>query len=106
MALSFLNEMGNSQKKPLTLFEKTLAQLGIRHKKIRPYTPRHNGKVERSHRKDSEYFYASHKFFSFEDFQKQLAVHQRNYNQFPHASPQLALSHAALIPFPKCVTYH
>ena len=31
----------------------------------------------------TEYFYASHKFYSFEDFQKQLAVHQRNYNNFP-----------------------
>ena len=54
----FTNEMGNSKKKSLTLFEKTLAQLGIRHKRIRPFTPRHNGKVERSHRKDNEYFYA------------------------------------------------
>ena len=79
----FTNEMGNSQKKPLTMFEKTLAQLGIRHKKIRAFTPRHNGKVERSHRKDNEYFYADHKFYSFEDLQKQLAVHQRNYNNFP-----------------------
>ena len=79
----FTNEMGNSLKKPPTLFEKTLAQLGIRHKKIRPFTPRHNGKVECSHRKDNEYFYASHKFYSFEDFQKQLALHQRHYNNFP-----------------------
>ena len=79
----FTNEMGNSKKKPLTLFEKTLAQLGIRHKKIRAFTPRHNGKVERSHRKDNEYFYADHKFYSFEDFEKQLAVHQRKYNDFP-----------------------
>ena len=79
----FTNEMGNSQKKPLTMFEKTLAQLNIRHKKIRAFTPRHNGKVERSHRKDNEYFYADHKFYSFEDLQKQLAVHQRNYNNFP-----------------------
>ena len=31
----FTNEMGNSKKKPLTLFEKTLAQFHIRHKKIR-----------------------------------------------------------------------
>ena len=40
-------------------------------------------KVERSHRKDNEEFYASHKFFSFLDFQKQLAVRQRQYNAFP-----------------------
>ena len=37
-------------KKPtLTMFEKRLKELGIQHKLIRPYTPRHNGKVERSH---------------------------------------------------------
>ena len=58
-------------------------QLGIRHKLIRVYTPRHNGKVERRHRKDNEYFYASHKFYSFEDFRKQLAVWQYKYNGFP-----------------------
>ena len=65
------------------LFETRLEQAGIRHKLIRPYTPRHNGKVERSHRKDNEYFYASHKFYSFEDFKNQLAVRCRNYNRFP-----------------------
>ena len=78
----FTNEMGNSRKKPLTMFEKTPAQIDIRHKKIRAFTPRHNGKVERSHRKDNEYLYADHRFFSFEDFQKQLAVHQRKHNNF------------------------
>ena len=65
------------------LFEQKLEQLGIQHKLIKPFTPRHNGKVERSHRKDNEYFYASHKFYSFEDFKKQLAVHNRKYNRFP-----------------------
>ena len=50
----FTNALSNSKRKPLTLFEKTLAELGIRHKKIRPFTPRHNGKVERSHRKDND----------------------------------------------------
>lgn len=79
----FTNRLSNSKKKPLTLFEKTLAELGIKHKLIRPFTPRHNGKVERSHRKDNEEFYASHKFFSFDDFKKQLSVRQRQYNNFP-----------------------
>ena len=66
-----------------SLFETRLEQAGIRHKLIRPYTPRHNGKVERFHCKDNEYFYASHKFYSFEDFKNQLAVRCRNYNRFP-----------------------
>ena len=79
----FTNAMNNSKKVQPTLFEKTLAQLGIQHKRIKVYTPRHNGKVERSHRKDNEEFYACHKFYSFADFEKQLAVRQRQYNNFP-----------------------
>ena len=79
----FTNRMNNSKTVRPTLFQKTLDDLGIQHKLIRVFTPRHNGKVERSHRKDNEYFYASHKFYSFEDFQIQLAVWQRKYNDFP-----------------------
>lgn len=66
-----------------TLFELELNRMCIRHKLIRPYTPRHNGKVERSHRKDNEEFYASHRFYSFDDFKAQLAVRERVYNHFP-----------------------
>ena len=76
----FTNRFGSG--KP-TLFENTLALLNIKHKLIKPYTPRHNGKVERSHRKDNEYFYAVKKFFSFDDFKNQLTIHNRNYNNFP-----------------------
>ena len=79
----FTKRLGSSDKPTPTLFEKLLKQRGIEHKLIKPYTPRHNGKVERSHRKDNEYFYATHKFYSFDDFKKQLAVHSRKYNNFP-----------------------
>lgn len=79
----FTNRLNSNQKEKRTLFEVTLAQFGIRHKLIRPYTPKHNGKVERSHRKDNEEFYACHKFYCFEDFECQLAVRQRQYNNFP-----------------------
>lgn len=79
----FTNRLNPMNSTKLTLFETTLAKLGIRHKLIKPYTPRHNGKVERSHRKDNEYFYASHKFYSFEDYACQLAVWNRYYNNFP-----------------------
>mgnify|MGYP002908991976 CR=1 FL=1 len=79
----FTNRFSNSKRDLPTLFEQTAAQLGIRHKLIRPYTPRHNGKVERSHRKDNEEFYASHRFYSFDDFKAQLAVRERVYNHFP-----------------------
>lgn len=66
-----------------TMFEQALAKHNIIHKLIRPFTPRHNGKVERSHRKDNEYFYAKHTFYSLEDFSKQLKVHNYKYNKFP-----------------------
>ena len=79
----FTKRFGGSPSNDLTLFERTLAERGVRHKLIRPYTPRHNGKVERSHRKDNEYFYATHKFYSFLDFKNQLAVHCYKYNRFP-----------------------
>ena len=79
----FTKRLGSSKNPSKTLFEQRLEELNIQHKLIRPYTPRHNGKVERSHRKDNEYFYASHKFYSFEDFKKQLSVRNREYNNFP-----------------------
>ena len=73
-----------SRRDKATLFQKHLERHSIRHKLIRPYTPRHNGKVERSHRKDNERFYATHRFYSFEDFSQQLKVYNyRDYNNFP-----------------------
>ena len=58
----FTNRFSNSKRDIPTLFENTATQFGIRHKLIRPYTPRHNGKVERSHREDQKRFYSSHSF--------------------------------------------
>ena len=74
----------NVREGNLTLFEEELLKHGIEHRKIRPFTPRHNGKVERSHRKDNERFYATHTFYSFSDFSKQLQIYnKRDYNRFP-----------------------
>lgn len=52
--MEFTKRLGSSKNPTPTLFEARLKQCGIQHKLIRPYTPRHNGKVERSHRKDNE----------------------------------------------------
>ena len=79
----FTNRFSNSKRDLPTLFEKTASELAIRHKLIRPYTPRHNGKVERSHREDQKHFYDSHTFFSLADFAGQLAAQQRNSNDLP-----------------------
>ena len=66
-----------------TKFESTLEELGIKHKLIKPYTPRHNGKVERSHRKDQERFYYKKIFYSFEDLVNRAKYWVKEYNNFP-----------------------
>lgn len=102
----FTNRLISKDMNKLTLFEKTLQELGIRHKLIRPYTPRHNGKVERSHRKDNEQFYASHRFFSFDDFRTQLARREREYNNFPMRPLNWDSPRKALLSFKNSVTLH
>lgn len=58
-------------------------QLGIYHHTIRPRTPRHNGKVERSHRSDNERFYAYNIFYSLHDLRKKGAKYLTRSNQIP-----------------------
>ena len=56
---------------------------GIEHRLIRPRTPRHNGKVERSHRNDNERFYRYLRYYSFEDLQKQMTAYLIRSNNIP-----------------------
>ena len=79
----FTNRFSNSQRERKTLFEETASTLGIKHRLIRPYTPRHNGKVERSHREDQKRLYSCHRFYSLADFGGQLAAHQNRSNNIP-----------------------
>lgn len=79
----FTNRFANTKRDLPTLFECTATELGIYHKLIRPYTPRHNGKVERSHREDQKRFYSTHRFYSLRDFDGQLAAHQSRSNNIP-----------------------
>lgn len=79
----FTNRFSNSKKDLLTRFELTAQRMGIRHKLIRPYTPRHNGKVERSHREDQKRLYDTHTFFSLGDFAAQLKTHNARSNNLP-----------------------
>ena len=65
------------------LFDRLCEHFGIEHKLIRPRTPRHNGKVERSHRNDNERFYKYLRYYSFEDLQAQMAVYLRRSNDIP-----------------------
>lgn len=81
--LEFTNRLSYRQTNRLTAFEVTAQALGIQVKHIKPYTPRHNGKVERSHREDQKRFYDTHSFYSFDDFARQLAAWQSRSNRLP-----------------------
>ena len=64
-------------------FDVLCNQLNIHHKTIRPKTPWHNGKVERSHRNDQERFYNYLRFYSLEDLQLQMKRYLRRSNRIP-----------------------
>ena len=60
--------------------------LGIEHKTIRPYTPRHNGKVERSHRNDNTRFYSQMNFYGLDDLNLQMKAYLKRSNDIPSSS--------------------
>lgn len=66
--------------------DKLLMKLGIKHKLIRPHTPRHNGKVERSHRSDQESFYNHLEYTTYEELKEKMADWLNRYNNRPHSS--------------------
>ena len=60
----FTNRLRSEKK---TLFEEALKANGIDYHPIRPAMPRHNGKVERSHREDQKRLYDKMTFYSLQD---------------------------------------
>ena len=58
-------------------------ELGIEHRLIKPRTPWHNGKVERSHRMDQRYFYEWETFKDMNEFNNKLAEHLKWTNDKP-----------------------
>lgn len=65
------------------MLDKLCRHYGIVHKLIRVRTPRHNGKVERSHRNDNERFYRFLHYYSFDDLQNQMATYLMRSNDIP-----------------------
>lgn len=63
--------------------DKDCVILGITHKLIRPRTPWHNGKVERSHRNDQERFYNFLSFYSYDDLLLQMKRYLNRSNNIP-----------------------
>ena len=63
-----------------------LNSLNITYKLIKPRTPRHNGKVERSHRNDQQRFYSYLRFYSYDDLLKQMKAYIKRSNNIPMQS--------------------
>lgn len=78
----FTNPKGTGEGK-VHIADITMNKLKIKHQLIRPYTPRHNGKVERSHRTDQERFYKFLQYSTFEELQEKMAAWLIRYNHSP-----------------------
>ena len=81
----FTNPKGTGAGK-VHVADQIMNRLGIKHQLIRPYTPRHNGKVERSHRTDQERFYNFLSFSTFEELQDKMRDWLNRYNRKPHTA--------------------
>lgn len=78
----FTNPKGTGEGK-VHIADITMNALGITHQLIRPYTPRHNGKVERSHRTDQERFYNHLQYKTFDELQDKMGEWLNRYNHTP-----------------------
>lgn len=80
--LEFTNQK-TKKDHSLHLFDALCQELSIEHQLIRPRTPRHNGKVERSHQNDQNRFYSSLKFYSLQDLNLQMKAYLKRSNRIP-----------------------
>lgn len=74
----FVNDAEKSNKK--TRFQIVAESLGMNIKRIRPYSPWQNGKVERSHREDGKILYGRKIFTSEKDLKVAVKKHMQRYN--------------------------
>lgn len=74
----FVNDGDKTSKN--SAFEITAESLGMNLRRIRPYSPWQNGKVERSHREDGKILYGRKVFTSERNLEKQLRKHEERYN--------------------------
>ena len=74
----FVNDKEVTNKK--SYFEEVAEKKGYTIKRIRPYSPWQNGKVERSHREDGKILYANNKFYSKDELIKAIKQHENRYN--------------------------
>lgn len=76
----FTNDTLNGEGE--SIFVEILKMKGIKYQKIRPYSPWQNGKVERSHREDTERFY--HR--QFKSYDALIKAHKRYMSRYNNIS--------------------
>lgn len=64
-----------------TPFEKAVEALDMSLRRIRPYSPWQNGKVERSHREDGKILYNCSTFYSERELMEKVRKHEKRYNK-------------------------
>jgi len=69
----FTNALRGQRCEEPTRFELALTELGIKYRRIRVGTPKHNGRVERQHGLDMQRFYKCLKFTSLEEARQKIA---------------------------------
>lgn len=84
----FTKAFSAKDKNNQSMFEVTAKRLRVKVKRIKPHTPKHNGKVERSHREDQKLFYSeivrlNRLITDEEDFRRRLKRHQNKTNERP-----------------------
>lgn len=84
----FTKQFSVKDKNNHSMFEDTARRLKVKVKRIKPHTPKHNGKVERSHREDQKLFYSemirlNHLITDENNFKKKLKRHQDKTNNRP-----------------------
>lgn len=83
----FTNVQKVGQKEPKKHALDILCEkLHIKHQRIRAYTPRLNGKVERSHRTDQEFFYDFLRFKTYAELKRKMLDWNIRYNKKPHSA--------------------
>jgi putative transposase len=75
----FVNDGDRTERE--SAFEKAAKALNMELRRIRPYSPWQNGKVERSHREDGKILYGRKVFTSEKDLRKQVSKHEARYNK-------------------------
>lgn len=75
----FVNDEDKTEK--IGRFQRIAAELGMKIRRTRPYSPWQNGKVERSHREDGKILYGRKVFVSEKDMKKQVKKHEARYNR-------------------------